>query len=271
MARKSRKSSKRRSSVLHVSTTATASPMGLPAGAFLVAGWGVWLILGWLNGQLFTQNSRFELKRIEARTDGKISEDLLKEWTKLEVGTNLYDVNLPALRNRMESHAIVHRALVRRRLPDGIEVAVNERVPLARMGRVEGRLNWLVDREGVVIQKSFKSKHLPFLVGVRSDVTLGDTVLEGRTSNALACIEDLRDLPPKMRELLQVRVISVGNPDHLDVRSHDGFQILLPVTDDYEELWERASRAIYGIHQQNLPERKIDLTPAGRNVIVGPK
>jgi cell division protein FtsQ len=279
MARAKRKSAKRRSSVLQVSTTATASPVGLPAGAFLlfgglcllVVGWGIWLLIGWMNGLLFTENPRFELRRIEARTDGKISEELLKEWTKLEPGTNLYEIHLPGLKNRLESHAIVHRALVRRKLPDGIEVAVNERVPIARMGRVEGRLNWLLDREGVVIQKSFTSKHLPFLVGIRSDVTLGDSVDEDRAEYALACIEDLRELPAKMRELLQVRAISIGHPDYLDVRTHDGFQILLPLTDDYQEMWERASRSIYGIQQNRLSDRKINLTPSGRNVIVGPK
>lgn len=279
MPRQKRTSQKRPRSVLQVSTTSAASPLGLPAGAFLlfgglcllVAGWGIWLILGWMNGVLFTENARFELQKVEARTDGKISEDLIREWTELELGTNLYDVDLPALRKRLESHAIVRRALVRRRLPDQIEVAVNERVPIARMGRVDGRLNWLLDRDGVVIQKSFQSKHLPFIVGIPSNVTLGDTVDEGRASYALACIEDLREMPPKMRDLLQIRAISIGNPDYLDVRSHDGFQLLLPLTEEYEDHWTKASRTIDDLLRSNNPNRKINLTPKGLNVIVGPK
>jgi cell division protein FtsQ len=276
---KSKRKPKRRSSVLQVSTTASAQPVGLPAGAFflfgglclLVAGWGIWLVVGWMYSFLFTQNDRFLLERVEARTDGVLTEELLQEWTGLEAGVNLYEVDLPALRNRLESHAIVKRALVRRQLPDGIEVAVNERVPLARMGRVEGRMNWLLDKEGVLIQKSFQSKHLPFLVGVRQNVTLGESVAEGPALHALACIEDLQLLPSKMRELLEIHVISVGHPDYLDVRTRDGFQILLPRVEEYEDLLTRASRTVFDISQRNDPSRLINLTPDGRNVIVGPK
>jgi cell division protein FtsQ len=278
MAR-TKRNSRRRGSVLQVSTTASSSPIGLPAGAFflfgglclLMAGWGIWLVVGWMHSVLFTQNDRFELERIEARTDGVLTEELLQEWIGVEPGTNLYELDLSALRKRMESHAIVRKALVRRSLPDGLEIAVNERVPIARMGQVEGRLNWLLDKDGVLIQKSFQSKHLPFLVGVRQDVTLGESVADSPAVHALACIEDLRVLPSKMRDLLRVHVISVGHPDYLDVRTRDGFQILLPRVEDYEELLSRASRAVFDITQRNDPSRLINLTPDGRNVIVGPK
>jgi len=276
---KAKRKQKRRGSVLQVSTTASASPVGLPAGAFFLFGglcllmvvWGILLTFGWLHSVLFTQNDRFVLERIEARTDGVLPEEILQEWTGIELGVNVFELDLPTLRNRMESHAIVRKALVRRELPNGIEIAVNERVPIARMGRVEGRMNWLLDKDGVLIQKSFQSKHLPFLVGVRQNVTLGESVLDSPAVHALQCIEDLLLLPSKMRELLQIHVISVGHPDYLDVRTRDGFQVLLPRTDDYEQLLERASRTIFGILEQNDSNRLVNLTPDGRNVIVGPK
>jgi len=278
MAKKKR-TPKRRNSVLQVSTGASASSVGLPAGAFflfgglclLMLGWGIWLIFGWLHTVLFTENDRFLLERVEARTDGVLTEEILQEWSGINMGANLYDLDLSALRNRVESHAIVRKALIRRDLPNGIEIAVNERVPIARMGRVEGRLNWLLDKDGVLIQKSFQSKHLPFLVGVRQNVTLGESVADSPAVHALACIEDLRVMPSKMRELLRVHVISVGHPDYLDLRTRDGFQILLPRVDDYEQLLSRASRAVFDINQRNDSNRLINLTPDGRNVIVGPK
>ena len=78
-------------------------------------------------------------------------------------------------------------------------------------------------------------------------------------------------MPSKMRELLQIRVISVGHPDYLDVRTQDGFQILLPRVEKYEQLLSRASRAVFDIQQREDPNRLVNLTPDGRNVIVGPK
>lgn len=275
----SKRKTNRRSSVLQVTTTASASPVGLPAGAvflfgglcLLVIGWGIWLAVGWIHSFLFTQNDRFVLQRIEAHSDGVLSEQLLQEWTGLEPGINIYELDLNALRTRLESHAIIRRALVRRSLPSGIEVAVNERVPIARMGQVEGRMNWLLDKDGVLIQKSFQSKHLPFLVGVRQNVTLGESVADSPAVHALSCIEEWRGLPSKMRELLQLHVISVGHPDYLDLRTRDGFQILLPRVDSYEELLSRASRAVFDLTRRNDPNRLINLVPEGRNVIVGPK
>jgi len=276
---KSKPKQKRRSSVLQVSTTASSPAVGLPAGAFflfgglclLVVGWGIWLVVGWMHTLLFTENDRFLLERIQARTDGVLTEEILQEWTGVEPGVNLYELELPELRARLESHAIIRQALVRRTLPNGLEVAVKERVPIARMGRVEGRLNWLLDKDGVLIQKSFQSKHLPFLVGVRQNVTLGESVLEGPAQHALKCIEELLMLPPKMRELLRVHVISVGHPDYLDLRTRDGFQILLPRKDEYVDLLSRASRTVFDITQREDSNRLINLTPDGRNVIVGPK
>lgn len=278
MAKKKRTPS-RRNSVLQVTTTATAGPVGLPAGAFflfgglclLVVGWGILLFAGWIHTVLFTGNDRFLLQRIEARTDGVLSEELLQEWTGLETGVNVYELDLPDLRTRLETHPIVRRALVRRRLPDGIEVAVNERVPIARMGQVEGRLNWLLDKDGILISKSFQSKHLPFLLGVRQNVTLGESVLEGPAAHALQMVEDWLSLPTKIKEQLQIHAISVGHPDYLDVRTSDGFQILLPREDDYQDLLTDCSRAVYEIVSRGLDDRYINRVPEGRNVIVGPK
>jgi len=276
---KRKRTSKRRNSVLQVSTTASSSAVGLPAGAFflfgglclLVVGWGLWLIFGWMHTMLFSGNARFQLERIEARTDGVIPEEILQEWTGVETGVNLYELDLPTLRQRLESKAIVRKALVRRTLPNGLEVAINERVPIARMGRVEGRRNFLMDKDGVLTQKSFQAKHLPFLLGVRQNVRVGDSILDTPAVHALACIEELMVMPSKIRDLLQIHVISVGHPDYLDVRTRDGYQILLPRVDSYEELLQRASRTIFDLTQQDSPDKLINLTPDGRNVIVGPK
>ncbi|MEX2608296.1 MAG: FtsQ-type POTRA domain-containing protein [Kiritimatiellia bacterium] len=271
-----RRSARKRSpSVLQVTATGTSTAAGLPAGAFflfgglclLMLGWGLWLLFGWMGELLFTGNQRFTLQRLEARSNGVLPEGILLEWSGLEKGANLYEVDLVEVRARMERHPIIRRAVIQRQLPDRLTVAVYERVPLARTGQVEGHMNWLVDEEGVLIQKSFQSKHLPFLLGAGADLTLGARVDEGPAGPALRYLTVLREMPGKIRSLLPVHVISLGHPDYLDVRLKNGLGILLPKTGDFEEILLEASRGIYEIQIQNLDITVLDMRPEGRNKI----
>jgi cell division septal protein FtsQ len=230
-------------------------------------GWGLWLFFGWMGELLFTDNQRFTLQRLEARSNGVLPEGILLEWSGLERGTNLYEVDLADVRSRMERHPIIRRAVIQRQLPDQLTVAVYERVPLARTGQVEGHMNWLVDEEGVLIQKSFQSKHLPFLLGAGTDLTLGARVDEGPAGPALRYLTVLKEMPGKIRSLLPVHAISVGLPDYLDVRLKNGLDILLPRTGDFEDLLMEASRGIYEIQSQNLDLTVLDMRPEGRNKI----
>lgn len=277
--KKKKSTPKRRASVLQVNTNSKAPAVGLPAGAFLLfgglcllmLGWGIWLLLTWMGELLFTENSRFTVNKIEARSDGLLPESILQSWSKVGAGDNLFEVNLKDVRNRLETHAIVKRAVVQRKLPDTLRVAVNERVPIARMGQVEGRMNWLVDEEGVLIKKSFESKHLPFILGVHQDVTLGENISDGPGGPVFPYLVVLRDMPAKIRDLLPVHVISVGHPDYLDFRLKDGFQILFPRDGNVQELIMEASRGIYEIHNQNLNITYLDMRPEGQNKIGAPE
>ncbi|MGA0332721.1 MAG: cell division protein FtsQ/DivIB [Kiritimatiellia bacterium] len=269
----------RRTSVLQVGTGAKSSPVGLPAGAILLfgglfllmLGWGLWLMFSWMGELLFTRNDRFILHQVEARSDGLLPETILQGWTGVRPGENLYEVDLDNVRKRLEKQAIVRRAVVQRKLPDTLSVAVNERVPLARMGQVEGRMNWLVDEEGIVIKKSFESKHLPFLLGVDQNVNQGDDISGGAGGPVLPYLQALREMPGKIRDLLPVHVVNVGHPDYLDFRLKDGFQIKFPRDGNIEDLIMEASRGIYEIQNQGLRLNSLDMRPQGQNKIGAPE
>jgi cell division septal protein FtsQ len=230
-----------------------------------------WLFFGWMGEILFTGNQRFTLQRLEARSDGVLPEGILLEWSGLERGANLYEVDLSDVCNRMERHAIIRRAVVQRRLPDTLALVVHERVPLARTGQVEGSRNWLVDEDGVLILMSFQSKHLPFLLGAGDNLTLGMSIDEGPAGPALAYLALLRDMPTKIRSLLPVHVISLGHPDYLVMRLKSGRDVLLPRSGDFEETLMEASRGIYEIENRNLDLDILDMRPDGRNKIGAPE
>ncbi len=276
---KKKRPATRRKSVLQVSSTQKTSPVGLPAGAvllfgglcLLMLGWGVLLFMTWMGEILFTHNERFTLDELDARSDGLLPASILQGWTETHIGDNLYQIDLNSVRKSLEKRPIVRKAVVQRKLPDTLSVVVYERVPVARMGQVEGRMNWLIDEEGVLIKKSFESKHLPFLLGVDQNVALGDSISDGLAGPVLPYLVALRDMPGKIRDLLPVHVVNVKHPDYLDFRLKDGFQIKFPREGDLDKLIMESSRILYKIHNENLDQMSLDMCPEGPNRIAAPE
>jgi len=231
--------------------------------------WTLWITASFLGRVLFTENPRFQIREITARSDGVLRESLLIEWAGISPEANLFQISLKNVRERLEKNAIVRNAVVRRRLPGRIEIEVNERVAIARMGQVEGLMNWLVDVEGVLIRKSLQDKHLPFLLGVPQDVTQGDKVSGGRGQDALRYLAVLREMPVLKRELFEVQAISVGHPDYLDARLASGIQVLLPRTGNTRAALEEATRLIEENRRLNLQQNFFDLTMERGNNRIG--
>lgn len=80
------------------------------------------------------------------------------------VAGNFFTVNLDAVRAAFEKLHWVRKAEVRRRWPDGIELAIEEHVAAARWKNAEGAEARLVNREGEVFAAASNAT-LPLFVG----------------------------------------------------------------------------------------------------------
>lgn len=80
------------------------------------------------------------------------------------VGGNFFTVNLDAVRAAFEKLPWVRRADVRRRWPDGIELAIEEHVAAARWKQADGAEARLVDQDGEVFAASSNAR-LPVFAG----------------------------------------------------------------------------------------------------------
>ncbi len=80
------------------------------------------------------------------------------------VAGNFFTVNLDAVRAAFEKLPWVRKAQVRRRWPDGIELAIEEHVAAARWKQAEGAEARLVNSEGEVFAAASNAE-LPLLVG----------------------------------------------------------------------------------------------------------
>lgn len=80
------------------------------------------------------------------------------------VAGNFFTVNLDAVRVAFEKLPWVRRAEVRRRWPDGLELAIEEHVAAARWKQADGVEARLVNREGEVFAAASNAR-LPLFVG----------------------------------------------------------------------------------------------------------
>ena len=264
-------------SILQMSAQQRRKPnasSGLPIGVLIAVGalmtavvlWGSWMLISSLGQLLFEKNDRFVVQRIVTRTDGVLSERLLKDWCGVEPGENLYALDLKKVLESVESEPIISRAVVKRELPGTLKIVVNERTPIARLGRDARGMNWLVDDEGILLNKSFQAKHLPFLLGVtRPHIAKGESIFETRAKDALHALSFIRERKLLSDEMEVLRV-SVGNADYLDLRLADGKRLLLSRNNIPNQLFE-AAYMLQHDREHHLNRVTFDLRPEGMNAI----
>ncbi len=111
---------------------------------------------------------------IEVVTDGVIPEEWVLNRIDLPDEIPLMEVDIHAIKNDIERHRQVRRAVVSRRLPNKLQIQMEERMPMMRLAArdTEGRrANLLVAEDGMVYQgvgynRSFLAS-LPYISGVQ--------------------------------------------------------------------------------------------------------
>jgi len=130
------------------------------------------LCLGFgLRWALLKANPFFTLRQIEVRTEGRaLTKEgiiaILEDMGYRKQETNLFDIDVLAIRSRLERAAAAESARVYRVLPDRLVVDLAQRQPVARL---RGRISRFIDGEGHVLLpwEANGFSLLPDIVGVR--------------------------------------------------------------------------------------------------------
>ncbi len=212
---------------------------------------------------LFVQNSRYRLRVIDARSDGRLTADQIVEFAGLVGVSNLFEVNLRKAHELLLRLPSVRSVSVRRRLPDTIEVRVAERSPLARVALAQAGYTDAVDREGVLLGPKFAAERLPLIVGLNETGLLrpGQRLSSGAALAALTVL-DLCETT-RVFQSLRIRRVDVSPTDYLIVELDNGDHALLPHTQIASKL-RRLVTILTTIQNQRLPRGpeplEIDLT-----------
>jgi len=133
--------------------------------------------IGWgLHRSLLRANPFFTLRDIDVQTEGQgltaaAILDILAEMGYRPDKTNIFEIDVRAIRERLEKAAVVETAWAHRVLPDRLVVGFAQRFPVARL---RTRIPRFIDRSGHVLLpwEAEGFSLLPDIVGVREPESL---------------------------------------------------------------------------------------------------
>lgn len=187
------------------------------------------LFYGWkyMPRRLF--NIEFLRARIVSVNGSKnLSEEEIKKLSDVE-GKNFLTLSLEESALRLVKNSWIRGVDVRRKFPNKISIAVEERLPFARV-----KLNnlSLIDEEGVILSVNSETvkKELPLISGVNGNISLkeGDKI---SSPNLKAGIETLKEIQSKqLFPVSDVSAVNVNDPFNpvLTVKNYPG-QIYLGI------------------------------------------
>jgi len=128
----------------------------------------------WLASRsLFPQNDHFIIRHIDVRSSGWWNGKGPEVSKILEIktgSTNLFEVNLQQICEKLRLQPSIDRVTVSRILPDTIQVNIVERIPRAFLYSANSQ--WIVDSNGIVMEaKSCVNlrRNLPVITGFKID------------------------------------------------------------------------------------------------------
>ncbi|MBK7708444.1 MAG: FtsQ-type POTRA domain-containing protein [Acidobacteria bacterium] len=132
---------------------------------FIVAIIGCLGFLAFMGYRTVTASEFFEVRKIDVRGAARVPKESVEGIVRnLTERSGVWNADLTAIRERVESLSFVKSAAVSRVLPDGVRVQLTERVPKAAV-RIDGSEFWVDDEANVVAPVAKNEQHPPLLTG----------------------------------------------------------------------------------------------------------
>jgi len=182
----------------------------------------IWFGLLFMGKVLFSNNDAFVIKKVDIKGSAMITENLVREYTQVREGMNLFQVDIGRIRSDFLRRAPSVKSMeISRILPDTLNMEITERMPLARLG---WRGPLVVDRKGVVFVVKGRSSHLPVISGYQGAGPRPGARLRGIALAALEVLDVSDDYPALG---MGIEAIEVDKKEDLTVRLSDRKSALL--------------------------------------------
>ena len=185
-----------------------------------------WFAVAKAQEVFFSQNLRYTIKTLDIQSDGHlVTPALVKEWTGLRTGMNLFEVNVAKTRRLLQKVPMVRTVSVTRRLPDTLEIRLSERAPIARVKRRDsGYLG--VDREGYFFSLTATGQTLPIIVSYHGTTVEPGGCIKGQAMRALEVLDVCTRT--SVGKTIRVAFVDVGSEDCLRLYLSGGECVRLP-------------------------------------------
>jgi cell division septal protein FtsQ len=167
--------------------------------------------------KMFSENPMFTVSKVRIDGGKVLSEEMIKEYTRIDEGVNIYSFSMNKIRKDILSRAKNIRNIeITRNLPSEVKIIITERVPLARLGH---HGNLVADIDGCVFAVGSGLSELPVLKGYRGGRMVPGKRLEGMALPALTLLETLRY---ELKDQIDVQLVTVDDSEKIFLRLHDG-------------------------------------------------
>ncbi len=188
-------------------------------GVFTVVGWGTYTAVHYLRTA-----PGFDVKALSVSgVSGplkRVTEAQIVGQAEFEVGTNVFRVDLDAIRERVERLQWVRYAIVQRVLPDQIIIKVVEREPIG-LARIREEV-YQFDADAVILDlDTISSASFPILDGLRSDDKKGNLAKVGIYRKVLEELGQTELSEVRLNDAHEVSVVSVSDPLVVSLGSAD--------------------------------------------------
>jgi cell division septal protein FtsQ len=183
--------------------------------AFSVLGWASYSVVHYLRSA-----PRFEVKALSiAGVSGplkRVTEDQVIGQAEFEVGTNVFRVDLNAIRERVERLDWVHQAIVQRVLPDQIIIKVMEREPIG-LARIGGEVYQFDADAKILGLDPVSSASFPILDGLRRNDVAGNVKRVGIYQTVMEELGEAELSEVHINPAGEVVVVSASDPINVNL------------------------------------------------------
>ncbi len=247
--------------------TQAATWGGIVLLMIVAVGVGLHFGINFVLDRVLYSNPLYSLNNINIDPPNHFSQRMIRQAAGLELGENLWTLNLPQITHDLEKLPYVSSAKIERHFPDEIIIHIHERVPVAKIFGMNidhgTREMFYLDRDCIVL-KPRENEELPLLpvvtVGLPNPELEPGTRLEQR---GLACaLEILKamDHTPTLHTSIDIRSIDLSQPLSITMMTTHDMAITFRL-DNIDEQMRRLRQIVEYTENPLRTIRTVDLTP----------
>ena len=178
----------------------------------------IWFGLSKALDKFFFSNPAYNLSELTLQLDGVMTQEDLLEVTGIQVGTNIFCIDIAGIDHKLREIPMVENVCIERIMPDRIEITLTRRPPVAWVSKspdssadYDPSSMILVDDSGFlmkprILQQEFHQ--LPIIYGTNVEKIWEGSLLEGEDlKNALTLLREARSQP---KSLLVIRSLNIS-------------------------------------------------------------